>query len=277
MHDPEQNRSLSDHRHDDAYVCPICGEAGRRHGEGIHRELNLCSSCGSNSRFRATVVAVLKAIVGQDSDYNLSQMAPQKAIRGIGCSDSEVHARLLADKFDYVNTFYHGEPFLDIENDHSYLEYQPLDFIICNDVLEHAFLPPGEVIPILYQSLRPGGYLILCAPTYKLPKHIEKYPSLAGYEVNKTAKGYQLHVQPKLGRDHVDPQPVFHGGPGSVLELRLISDQGLQRNLRSVGFEVSQLSDSVLKIYGAWWPERLERSDLQVEAIGKPFICRKSC
>ena len=73
----------------------------------------------------------------------------------------------------------------------------------------------------------------------------------------------------------MDPQPVFHGGPGSVLELRLISDQNLQRNLRFVGFEVSQLSDSLLKTYGAWWPERLERRDLQVEAIGKPFICKK--
>lgn len=90
MHGSEPLQSLSVHRHDDAYVCPICGEDGRRHGEGIHRELNLCSCCGSNSRFRATVVAVLTAIAGQDSDYNLSRIDPNKMIRGIGCSDSEV-------------------------------------------------------------------------------------------------------------------------------------------------------------------------------------------
>ena len=61
-----------------------------------------------------------------------------------------------------------------------------------------------------------------------------------------------------------------------MLEIRLISDEKLLYNLRSVGFEVSQLSDSLLKHYGAWWPERLERREIKAEAIGKPMICRKN-
>ena len=60
-----------------------------------------------------------------------------------------------------------------------------------------------------------------------------------------------------------------------MLEIRLISDENLFYNLRSVGFVVSQLSDSLLKQYGAWWPERPERREIKAEAIGKPMICGK--
>jgi hypothetical protein len=60
-----------------------------------------------------------------------------------------------------------------------------------------------------------------------------------------------------------------------VLEIRLISDENLFYKLRSVGFEVRQLSDSLLKKHGAWWPERLERREINAEAIDQPMICRK--
>jgi hypothetical protein len=259
----------------DAYICPICGQTGHRNGEGIHRELNICSCCGSNARFRATVLAFLQAIVDQESAYNLSQVQPDKTIRGIGCSDSDAYARTLVDKYDYVNTFYHREPYLDVESISSYLEYQPLNFILCNDILEHTALPPAEVVAILYQALQPGGHLILCAPTYRLANHIEKYPSFDSYEVKSTVKGYHVEFKPKLGEDFVDRNPCFHGGPGRVLEIRLISEENLRRNLVAVGFEITQVSDSLLKHYGAWWPERVERRDLPVDAVGKPFICRK--
>lgn len=265
---------------DDSYICPICGQANSRQGEGIHRELNLCSSCGSNSRFRATILSLLSAYVDhddgdQDVSYNLTQLTADKSIRGLGVSDSHVYAELLAAKYNYTNTFYHCEPYLDVESRFSFLEYKPIDFIICNDIIEHTTLPPAEVIPILYEALRPGGVLVLCAPTYKLTHHIEKYPSFDHYEVEQTARGYKVHFKSKLGVPFDDVNPCFHGGPGRVLEIRLISDENLFNNLRSVGFVVSQLSDSLLKQYGAWWPERPERREIKAEAIGKPMICRK--
>ncbi|MEB3316672.1 MAG: hypothetical protein VKO39_00800 [Cyanobacteriota bacterium] len=261
---------------DDAYICPICGQTNSRNGEGIHRELNVCSSCGSNSRFRATILSLLSVFTQEEDEYDLAQAATDKSIRGIGISDSPVYAELLALKYNYINTFFHCEPHLDIENRFSFIEYQPIDFIVCNDVIEHTMLPPSEVIPILYEALQPGGILILCAPTYKLLHHIEKYPSFDHYEIEQTLKGFRVHFQSRLGVPFVDASPCFHGGPGRVLELRLISDENLVQNLRSVGFEVRRLGDSLLKKYGAWWPERLERRDVKAEAIGKPLICKKN-
>ncbi len=92
----------------------------------------------------------------------------------LGVSDSHVYAELLAAKDGYTNTFYHCEPCLDVESRFSFFEYKPIDFIICNDIVEHATLPSAEVIPILYEALRPGGVLVLCAPTDKLTHQIEK-------------------------------------------------------------------------------------------------------
>ncbi len=259
----------------DSYICPICGQVNSRQGEGIHRELNLCSSCGSNSRFRATILSLLSAYAEQEDDYNLAQMTADKRFRGIGLSDSQVYAELLAMKYSYTNTFYHCEPYLDVESRFSFLEYKPIDFIICNDIIEHTALPPAEVIPILYEALQPGGVLVLCAPTYNLSHHIEKYASFDYYEVEQTAKGYKVNFKSKLGVAFTDNNPCFHGGPGRVLEIRLISEENLRYNLQSVGFEITRLNDSLLKKYGAWWPERLERRDIKAEAIGKPLICRK--
>jgi hypothetical protein len=262
---------------DDAVtLCPICGQACCRNGEGIHRELNSCLSCGSNSRFRATILSFLSVFSDQEQPYNLSQAPENKSIRGIGISDSPVYAELLAAKFSYINTFYHCEPFLDVESRSTFLEYKPIEFIVCNDIIEHTLLPPAEVIPILYQALQPGGVLILCAPTYRLTHHIEKYPSFDDYEIERTIKGFRVTIKSKLGVPFVDANPCFHGGDGRVLELRLISEENLWLNLQAVGFEVHRLDDALLKQYGAWWPERVERRDVRAEAVGKPLICKKS-
>jgi hypothetical protein len=260
---------------DELYLCPICGQVSSRQGEGIHRELNLCSSCGSNSRFRATILSLLSVFSAHDDQYNLSAVSENKGIRGIGLSDAPVYSDLLAAKYNYVNTFYHCEPFLDVESRFSFLEYKPIDFIVCNDILEHTKLPPAEVIAILYEALQPGGVLILCAPTYKLSHHIEKYPSFDSFVVEKKAKGFQVIFKRQYGAPFVDVNPYFHGGPGRVLELRLISDENLWHNLQAVGFRVRRLDDPLLKRYGSWWPERVERRDLRSEAIGKPLICKK--
>ena len=41
-----------------------------------------------------------------------------KSIRGLGMSDKEGYAAILAEKFDYTNTFYDREPRLDFTEPH---------------------------------------------------------------------------------------------------------------------------------------------------------------
>jgi hypothetical protein len=261
---------------EDHYLCPICGHINSLSEGFIHRELNACLTCGSNTRFRATILSLLSAFQVDGGAYSLSSAPANKQISGIGVSDSAVYSELLAAKFSYLNTFLHGEPFLDIEKRSSFIEYKPIDFIICNDVLEHTILPPSEVIPILHEALEPGGVLVLCAPTYRLPHHVEKYPSFDSYETKETSAGdFHVEIKSKFGPSILDVNPCFHGGPGRVLEVRLISEDNLRFNLQSVGFEVSQVATPLLRRYGAWWPEVVERADVPVDAIGKPLICRK--
>ena len=63
-----------------------------------------------------------------------------KAIRGLGMSDKECYNGLLAEKFDYTNTFYDREPRLDFTESHPELAGQ-YDFILSADVLEHIAPP----------------------------------------------------------------------------------------------------------------------------------------
>ena len=65
-----------------------------------------------------------------------------KAIRGLGMSDKDCYNGLLAEKFDYTNTFYDREPRLDFTESHPELAGQ-YDFILSADVLEHI-APPVE-------------------------------------------------------------------------------------------------------------------------------------
>ena len=259
-----------------AFRCPVCGSFGLIALADVHRELNVCTGCGSNSRFRATVLSLMHAFYGPIPVYNLNKIEPQKSLRGIGISDSSSYAKILGEKFDYVNTHFHCEPHLDIEDSLSYAPYKPIDFILCSDVIEHTLLPPSEVIPKIYDALQPGGILILCAPTYELDAHIEKYPTLENFTVESTGEGFKVVYTSKLGILGEDANPFFHGGPGRVLELRLISNSGLLANLISVGFEVSIIDTVLQKKYGAWWPEQRERNDITSLSIGYPFICKKT-
>lgn len=103
----------------------------------VDREAASCSVCGSNLRFRS-IVSVLTTRLFESSQviteiYNSS-------IRGLGMSDSSVYSSALSDSFDYTNSFYHQEPFLDITNASTSL-YSQLQFVISSDVFEHISRP----------------------------------------------------------------------------------------------------------------------------------------
>ena len=152
----------------------------------------------------------------------------------------------------------------------------PIDFIVCNDVIEHTLLPPGEVIPKLYHCLHPNGILIICAPTYEIAEHIEKYPSLANFQVEQNGADHKVVYTTKQGTTGEDLAPCFHGGPGRVLELRILSETALKRNLASAGFTICSVEESTQKQYAAWWPTRPDRPDIGAPAVGRPIICKKT-
>ena len=57
----------------------------------------------------------------------------RKDIRGFGMSDTDIYARVLAEKLDYTNTYYDRDPNLDICNPDPAI-FGTYDFIHCRPV-----------------------------------------------------------------------------------------------------------------------------------------------
>src|SRR4029453_8417402 len=95
-----------------AFRCNLCGAANRAPHEALDRERPSCTVCGSNVRFRAIGRLVARELTGRD--VALSDLPRAKEMRGLGLSDADAYAVPFADKFDYVNTYFHTEPRLDI-------------------------------------------------------------------------------------------------------------------------------------------------------------------
>ena len=86
-----------------------------------------------NSRFRAICYVFTHLFFGECKIFSL--LPVNKKIKGIGMSDSS-WSLLFAEKFNYVNTFYHQNPYLNIYNNEDVSRYTNLDFIISSDVFD---------------------------------------------------------------------------------------------------------------------------------------------
>ena len=94
------------------FTCNLCGKANRRTAAELGRENRSCSSCGSTVRVRGLVRALALELFG--TNLILPDFPRVKSIRGIGTSDTAQYAPLLAEKFDYRNTFFDRAPQFDI-------------------------------------------------------------------------------------------------------------------------------------------------------------------
>jgi SAM-dependent methyltransferase len=225
-------------------------------------------------RFRAIACAVTRAALGRVGV--LKEVPTNRDFRAIGISDSAVYAQVMERKFDYTNTYLHTEPFLDIEDAASFGRYGLLDLIVCSDVIEHTLRPPAAVLRNLAAALNPGGHLVLSAPTYSMPDTVERYPSLLGFELEgEENTGFRIHYRTRFGTTGVDTAPVFHGGPGRVLELRTISHSQLLHEIAAAGLDLVAPLDAALQIHGAAWPQMIERHDVPFPMDGGVLLARR--
>jgi len=116
---------------------------------------------------RARAGADPLAIAGTfGQSFPLVEFPKLKSIRALGMTDKQGYARLLADKFDYTNTYYDREPRFDFTESHPGLG-GAYDFILSADVLEHVAPPVGRAIGEICRLLKPHGFLaatVPCAP-----------------------------------------------------------------------------------------------------------------
>lgn len=162
-------------------------------------------------------------------------------------SDANIYAKILAEKFDYINSFYHQEPLLDVTKpDTKWLNQ--FDFVTSSDVMEHVAPPVDTAFAALRTLLKPNGYLILSVPYSLAPNTVEHFPNLHDYEITGSNTSRTLRNVTADGQVEIFTNLVFHGGDGATLEMRLFSEQGLVRALEKAGF-------TDIKIHSSNFPE----------------------
>ena len=173
---------------------------------------------------------------------------------GIGLSDSPAYAVPLAKRLGYINTYFHTEPRLDIGAvpEHRAAE---ADFIIASDVFEHVAPPVSRAFANARRLLKSGGVLIFSVPFSLTADTVEHFPALHDYRLIDARGSWRLENRTSDGRDEVFTDLIFHGGPGTTLEMRLFSRAGLERAFTEAGFARMRIADEACPEHGIVWPE----------------------
>lgn len=236
------------------YRCNVCGSAANSPRDELGRENATCPDCGSTVRMRAIVHLVSMAVFGES--LALPDFPERRDICGLGLSDWHRYAAPLAEKFNYSNTFYHQEPFLDI-TDVPEARRGSCDFVISSDVFEHVLPPVNKAFEGARRLLKPGGSLILTVPFATERKHTrEHFPTLnvKDFEIVGGEQGpWRLINRRQDGVVEEFDQLVFHGGPGETLELREFARASIRKELKAAGFVDIQFAQRHVPEFGIYW------------------------
>lgn len=234
-----------------SFRCNLCGHDNSAPANSKHRELLNCEQCGSSARVRGVVYALQRDIL-RDTGTPLREAPPQKRLRGVGMSDWTGYASDLDRIFDYTNTFYHQEPSLDVTDVASAGKYQDLDFVISSDVLEHVVAPVSQALKNIRGMMRDDGLFILTAPYVEGYESIEHFPHLHDFRIVPGDGGYLLENWTANNLHERFEHLIFHGGPGSTLEMRMFGEGDLLNLLKYAGFKCEILEPRIESIGYIW-------------------------
>jgi SAM-dependent methyltransferase len=226
-----------------SFVCNICGEFNEV--EHFVTEPATCR-CGSNVRVRALIHLLSMEMFGES--LPLIDFPRLKSVRGLGMSDKEGYAAILAEKFDYTNTFYDCDPRMDFTEAHPQL-HETYDFILSADVIEHIAPPIECALEETCRMLRPNGFFgvtVYCGPSDVLREH---FPDLHTYRTVSLGDDMVLINRRADGGLEIRDGLVFHGGSGATLEMREFGISSLREKLLGTGFrDVHLLSEDLPRI-----------------------------
>jgi len=235
-----------------AFRCNLCGAKAHATRAELSRETPSCPRCRSTVRFRSIAQLVVRELLGRDEA--LPDLAPHRDLVGIGLSDAACYADPLARVFAYRNTYFHAEPRVDITATDRSLHGRH-DFVIASDVFEHVAPPVSRAFDNALALLKPGGTFVMTVPFSLEPDTAEHYPDLHEWHVEHSDDAWRVVNRTADGRDQFFERPVFHGGPGTTLEMRLFSRDALLREFERAGFARVRIADEPCMPFGIHWPE----------------------
>jgi SAM-dependent methyltransferase len=198
-------------------------------------------------RHRSLVAVLVHELFGVA--LPICQLPVLKSIRGLGLSDTELYARVLADRFYYRNTYLHREPVLDIA-DPGPQEPHALDFLLASEVFEHVRPPVERAFENALALLRAEGVLVMTVPYELQGETKEHFPDLSDFAAVTLRSGAALVNRTAAGELQLFSDLVFHGGRGSTLELRCFSESGLRKVLADAGFAYVRIHAEDYPEYG---------------------------
>lgn len=236
------------------FTCNICGQVNRGVllGHAENRECQSCRHCLSSLRMRSLMHLLSLELFGKP--MTLAEFPQDRQVRGLGMSDWDGYARALAVKFDYVNTYYHAQPRLDI-SDVGADQFDRYDFLISSDVFEHI---PIEGLDAAFRNsrrlLKKGGVFLMTVPYSRAEATCEHFPRLHEFRIVSEAGAPRLVNRTREGIEETFDDLVFHGGEGETLEMRVFGESDLIARLRTAGFSEVRVRGEHFPPYGIVWP-----------------------
>jgi SAM-dependent methyltransferase len=235
-----------------AFQCNLCGTRAQTPLSALTRESPSCPRCGSTVRFRAIAHLLVHELTGESQP--LPAMAPRRDLAGLGLSDASCYATPLARVFAYENTWFHTEPRVDITRIDPARRGR-YDFVVASDVFEHVAPPVTRAFDNALALLKPGGVFVLTVPFSLDADTVEHFPDLHDWTLSEEHGEWTLANRTADGRTQTYGDLVFHGGPGTTLEMRLFSRDALLHELGRSGFAGVRVADEPYLPFGIHWPE----------------------
>jgi SAM-dependent methyltransferase len=206
-----------------------------------------CDECESTGRLRALAWLISDELFGAQMPF--AEFPVIRSWTALGMSDLEDFAAPLASKFSYTNTYYHKPPVFDITKPDPAMNGK-FDFIISSEVMEHVPDPVAPAFATLYRMLKPDGVLFLTVPYSLEATAIEHFPEMHDFAVTALRERWVLVNRTRDGRLQTFEDLVFHGGPGSTLEMRVLNETTLKALLTDAGFHSIRMAGEACLEYG---------------------------
>ncbi len=96
----------------------------------------------------------------------------------------------------------------------------------------------------------------------------EHYPELHDWSLTEQDGAWIRSNRTPDGREQTFRDLVFHGGPGSTLEMRLFSRAALEREFKAAGFARVRIADEPYLPFGIHWPDAVVGADGRLRRLG---------
>ena len=120
---------------------------------------------------------------------------------------------------------------------------------------EHVAPPVEKAFANAFKLLKPGGVFVLTVPYGTQTETVEHFPELHDFKIWSENSTYYLENVTKAGQVQRFNNLIFHGGPGTTLEMRVFAERALLRHLTDAGFEAVTVHREPDLSHGIWWPE----------------------